>query len=125
MTMFTAGVGGVCMVISWAQVLMDPSAKISPKHSLALYLLTVSVSVGTAGGAVANLFYGNTRNTIWNLALVISFACVAAGTVHARNASGPGARSLQIGSVAVFLVGLVCLIGIILALPGMPLNSGG
>ncbi len=124
MTFFTAGVGGLCMVIAWAKVMMVPQIEISRKYSLALYMLTVSVCVGTVGSAFAFAFFGETRDILWNLALVVSFACIAVSTFNARKASGPGTLALQIGSVTVFLIDLVCLIGIVSALPGMPLNNG-
>jgi hypothetical protein len=122
MTLLTAGAGGIFMVITWAKLLMNPPSRVEPKYSLALYSFTVSVCVGTFGSMIALLLSSSLRNTVWNFALLISFACVTASAVLVRKISGPGARALWFGSAALFLVDLIGFIGMILALPGMPLN---
>lgn len=124
MILFTSGVGGVFLVIAWAKLMAEPPARVSPKHSLALYSFTASVCVVTLGALVGLAFIGEPRMTTWVISLLIGFACVAASVVNGRQASGPGTGALKIGGLIVFLADLVGFIGMIMSLPGMPLNKG-
>jgi hypothetical protein len=123
MALFTAAFGGLLMVIAWARLLMDPPTKVSAQYPLALYSFTASVCVGTIGSAIAMVFTSDLRTTVWNFALLISFVCVTASSILIRRISGPGLRALRVGSVTLFFFDLFCVIGMILALPGMPLNK--
>lgn len=124
MTLVTVLVGGVAMVIAWGKLFTDQPLEIDPRHSRSLYLFTAAVCVAPIGPLIALAFPGNLGNMLWNLSLIISFLCITACTVLIRNITGPGARTLWLGSVVLFLFDLIGLIGMIMALPGLPLNKG-
>jgi hypothetical protein len=123
MTLFTAGVGGLLMVIGWSKVLLEPPEKVSAKYPLTLYSFTASVCVAIVGSAIAAVLSEDLKVTLWTLSLLASFGCIIASVVLARQSFGPAIRALLLGSIAIFFVDLFCVIGMILALPGMPLNN--
>lgn len=124
MTVVTVVAGGVAMVVAWAKFFMDPPVKVTANYSLALYLFSASVCVAPVGPLVGLVLPGNPRDALWTLSLLISFAGVTSCAVLVRKVSGPGAGVLWFGSATLFLVDLIGFIGMIMAIPGMPLNKG-
>jgi len=122
MTLVTAAVGGLLMVVAWAQILMEPPAPAGTKNMNSLYALTGSVCVGIVGGAIANVLSDPAQSIVWTLALMISFACIIAGVAFLRQYSGPAKRAMLYGCNALFFVDLIGFIGMFLSLPGYPLN---
>jgi hypothetical protein len=124
MTLITASIGGVLMVIAWAQILMEPPAPAGTKNLNSLYALTSCVCIGTVGAAISNVLPDQTQSVVWTLALMISFACIIAGVAFVRRYSGPARRAMLYGSLALFFADLIGFIGMFLSLPGYPLNRG-
>lgn len=125
MTLVTAGVGGLVMVIVWAQVLMEPTAQGDKKYQQALYALTAAVCIGTVGSAIATVLPESIENIFWTLMLLASFACAFGSAYAIRLGHGPGKRPLQLGATILFFADMVCIIGMVMAMPGFPLNQGG
>jgi hypothetical protein len=125
MTMFTGGFGGLLMVVAWVQVLTEPPAEAHGRYRVPLLLFTAAICLATLGSAVATVLPYNQVTTAWTFALIFSFACVARNLFLLRRIDGPEKPAVQIGSIAVFLVDLIGLIGMTMALPGMPLNRMG
>ena len=125
MTLITAGIGGVMMVAVWAQLLMEQVPQMDVKYRQALYAFTAAVCVGTVGSAIATVLPEGMQSIVWTWMLLISFACVFGSAYAIRQGHGPGKRALQLGSTILFFADMICVIGMVMALPGFPLNKGG
>lgn len=125
MTLFTGGFGGMLLIIAWVQILLEPPTDGRIVNRIPLYVFTASICAALAGAALASVLPDSEKTSNWTFALVISFACAAISMLQVRKSYGPERRAVQIGSIGVFIVDLIGLIGMIMALPGMPLNQMG
>jgi len=120
MTLVTGLVGGVVMVVAWAKVLGNPTPAMS--NARAVVAFTASVVVGAVGAIVTPILPRHLMYPVWTLVLVISFALVVISLLAARKDQGLGSREVKVGAIILFLVDLIGLIGVFMAIPGMPLN---
>jgi hypothetical protein len=127
-TQLTIFVGGIFVLVGWAEVLSNGLANGYWKIPVALYVFTGSVGVELMGSIVLSEISPTesfqTVTLIWIAFLIASFILLLLSAVLAHQNSEPNKRTVQIGSKVLLAIATLGFIGIILGLPGMPLHGG-
>jgi hypothetical protein len=131
MTNCTIVLGGAFAAIAWAIVVSRHRRNSVTKIPIALYVFTVAVCIDIVGQYVRSYFpsslaYKTIRGvpidfSVWSLFLIASFMCLVLSLVCLSKYSGPGKRTLWVGSIILISIDCLGFIAIVLALPGMPL----
>ena len=116
-TQCTIGLGSIFVVVSWIQVIFERVTKARWENPAALYALTIAVFLDVAASHSlhaprGDLLYSES-DYLCLLFMIASFAFVLLSMFLVRKASGPGTRTVRIGSGVLRVIAALGFVGFV------------